>query len=381
MSLRATLALTAGGTGGHVFPALALAEELERRGHAIAFITDERGGGFGDTRSGITVHHISAGRLGPGLTGKARGLARLAIGFLQAQRLLKRVAPKAMVGFGSYASVPAMVAATRSGVPTLIHEQNAVLGRANRLVAGRVARIATSFERVDGVREGEGEKVVRTGNPVRPAIAALGAQPYPSPAEPPIRILVLGGSQGATVFSRIVPAAVAQLPASLRSRLAIAQQCRAADLEAARAAYAKLALPVDLETFFADVPVRLAHTHLMISRSGASTVAEVTAAGRPAILVPYPHATDDHQTANARALADVGAAWHIPDDADAANKLAATLQTLLAQPDMLARAAEAARGAGTPDAAARLADQVERLAGVGPAAASGNHGTCCEAAA
>jgi UDP-N-acetylglucosamine--N-acetylmuramyl-(pentapeptide) pyrophosphoryl-undecaprenol N-acetylglucosamine transferase len=377
----ATIALTAGGTGGHVFPALALAEELCDRGHAVVFITDSRGGGFGDS-AGVAVHKISAGRLGPGVVGKARGVAELALGYFQARAILRRVVPNAVIGFGSYASVPTMYAAARMGLPTLIHEQNAVLGRANRSIARRVGRIATAFERVSHLPSGGAQKVVRTGNPVRPAIVALGVQPYPDPATGCLRILVLGGSQGATVFSRIVPAAVGDLPPDLRGRLIIAQQCRAADLETARAAYAKLSVQVELAPFFADVPERLAQTHLMISRSGASTVAELTAAGRPAILVPFPHATDDHQTANARALADAGAGWLVPDRDDAAASLAARLRALLAQPEALVKAAAAARALGAPDAAHRLADEVERVAGLrSDGSGLGRSATCCEAAA
>jgi UDP-N-acetylglucosamine--N-acetylmuramyl-(pentapeptide) pyrophosphoryl-undecaprenol N-acetylglucosamine transferase len=376
----ATIALTAGGTGGHVFPAVALAEELHARGHAVAFITDSRGGGFSESAA-VAVHKISAGRLGPGLVGKLRGVAELAAGYFQGRAILRRVEPRAVIGFGSYASVPTMLAATRMGLPTLIHEQNAVLGRANRLVARRVGRIATAFERVSHVRANDSAKIVRTGNPVRPAIVALAASPYQEPGSGRVRILVLGGSQGATVFSRIVPAAVAELPPEQRARLAIAQQCRAADLETARAAYARLAMQVELAPFFSDVPDRLAQTHLMISRSGASTVAELTTAGRPSILVPYPHATDDHQTANARALEAAGAGWLVPDRDGAAEALATRLQALLAQPGMLAKAAEAARALGIPDAARRLADEVERVAGLrADVAAAGRNPACCEAA-
>jgi UDP-N-acetylglucosamine--N-acetylmuramyl-(pentapeptide) pyrophosphoryl-undecaprenol N-acetylglucosamine transferase len=365
VTARPTIALTAGGTGGHVFPALALAEELRRRGHTVAFITDSRGGGFSE-QAGLTVHKIRAGRLGPGLLGKARGAAELAIGYFQAKDLLARIAPRAVVGFGSYASVPTMLAATRLGLPTLVHEQNAVLGRANRLVARKVGRIATSFAQVSHLRPGDRGKLVRTGNPIRPAIAALRSEPYPLPPSAPdrLRVLVLGGSQGATVFSRIVPAALGQLPSEMRKRFAITQQCRAADLESARAAYADLAMDVELAPFFADVPERLARTHLMVSRSGASTVAELTAAGRPSVLVPYPHATDDHQTVNARSLAEAAAAWLIPDDAHAVSALATRLQAVTMQPALLVKAAEAARALGAPDAASRLADEVEAIAGL-----------------
>jgi len=285
---------------------------------------------------------------------------QLGVGFFQARGLLGRLKPAVAVGFGGYASVPTVLAASLSGVPTVLHEQNAVLGRANRLLAKRATRIATSFASVVGI--GASDRAVLTGNPVRPGIAALADQSYP-PLSPggAIQILVVGGSQGARVFSRLIPEAVALLPAELQRRLRIAQQARAEDLETARANYAGLPATVELAPFFGDMPERLRAAHLVVCRSGASTVAELTAAGRPAILLPYPFATDDHQTANARALDGAGAAWLMPESATTPAMLADRLAALAADPERLGRAADVARTLGRRDAAARLADLVTSL--------------------
>ncbi|NTU77604.1 MAG: UDP-N-acetylglucosamine--N-acetylmuramyl-(pentapeptide) pyrophosphoryl-undecaprenol N-acetylglucosamine transferase, partial [Alphaproteobacteria bacterium] len=281
--------LAAGGTGGHVFPAEALTRELLGRGLRAALMTDLRGNRFSDDLS-VPVYRVRASSLGKGLLGKLRSLAQMGLGVWQAHRLLKKLRPAAVVGFGGYPSVPTLFAAARLGLPIILHEQNAVLGRANRAVMGKARRIATSFPHVSGLAAGPGARIVHTGNPVRPAFAALRATPYPALAENgPLRLLVLGGSQGARVFSQVVPKAIALMPEHLRHRLIIAQQCRAEDLETARAAFAGAGVEAELSTFFRDVPERLAHAHLVICRSGGGTVAELTALGRPAILVPFPH--------------------------------------------------------------------------------------------
>ena len=358
--------LAAGGTGGHVFPAEALAGALLERGYRLALVTDRRGQAYGGTLGSIDTHRISAGGIaGRGIIAKLRSVAELALGVVQARSLLARLKPVAVIGFGGYASVPAMVAASMLGVPSAIHEQNAVLGRANRLLAGRVRRIATSYAHVAHVDEQLKSKLVHTGMPVRAAIAALNDAPYPDVDESSaLRLLVLGGSQGARVLSDVVPAALAALPASIRARLQVSQQCRPEDLEAVRAAYAGCGIDATLETFFADVPQRMAHAHLVIARSGASTVAEVTALGRPAILVPYPFATDDHQTANAHAVDEAGGGWLIPQPAFTADSLAARLESLFSLPGSLTRAAACAYATGVPDAAKRLADLVTSLSPV-----------------
>ncbi|MEX2200918.1 MAG: undecaprenyldiphospho-muramoylpentapeptide beta-N-acetylglucosaminyltransferase [Dongiaceae bacterium] len=357
--------LAAGGTGGHMFPAEALARALIARGRRVALVTDARSGGFGDRLPDVAVHRIeAAGIAGTGITQRARGACRLALGFLQARRLLRRIDPAISVGFGGYTSVPPLLAAQRSGRRTVLHEQNAVLGRANRLLARRATAIATSFDSVRAIPSGRAARITLTGNPVRPAIAALASLPYPAPTTGgPLNILVLGGSLGATVFATIVPGAMTQLAAAERSRISLVQQCRAENLDATRAAYAQLGMKVELAPFFQDMPERLAAAQLVIARAGASTVAEMTAAGRPALLVPYPHATDDHQRANAEALVKGNAGWLLAQPEFTDKALAERLRAWLADPMPLVAAAARARMLGRRDAADRLADLVLATAG------------------
>lgn len=361
------VALAAGGTGGHLFPAQALAAALGRRGYRLVLFTDRRGAAWRDGGIDIATYRVSAARLDGGVAAKLAGLACIAIGFVQARRLYHRLAPAAVIGFGGYPTVPLMLAAHFAGFATMIHEQNAVMGRANRLLAPRVDRIATAFADVAGIRPTDAAKIVHTGNPVRGAIIALAERPFPAlsgGAEGArVRLFVIGGSQGARILSAVVPAAIASLPQEMRARLSLAQQCRAEDIERVREIYAKAAIAAELATFFDDVPNRLAAAHLVISRAGASTVAELAVAGRPAILVPFAAATDDHQTANARALDQAGGAWLIPEAAFTAEVLSARLQSFLTLPASLARAAAAARMTALPDAAERLADVVESLIG------------------
>jgi UDP-N-acetylglucosamine--N-acetylmuramyl-(pentapeptide) pyrophosphoryl-undecaprenol N-acetylglucosamine transferase len=340
-------------------PAHALAAELRSRGHGVLLVTDDRGARFPGLFQGIPVHILPAGRLTKSPMGMIRGVRSLLAGRREARMLYKQGRPDAVVGFGGYPAVPALLAASGMGIPTVLHEQNAVLGRANRLLARRATRIATSFRATETLKPLDPANLTLTGNPVRPAIAALAEQPYPVPETGgPIALLVLGGSQGARMFGRVVPAAVALLSRDLRSRLRIAQQCRVEDLEATRAAYARLGLKVELATFFDDVPQRLAAAHLVIGRAGASTVAELAAAGRPAILIPYPSATDDHQTANAKAVSEAGGAWLMPERVLTPEALAERLQAVLGRPETLAQAAACARNAARRDATARLADLV-----------------------
>jgi UDP-N-acetylglucosamine--N-acetylmuramyl-(pentapeptide) pyrophosphoryl-undecaprenol N-acetylglucosamine transferase len=355
----APILLATGGTGGHMFPAEALARELIAREHRVVVVTDPRGRGFGSRLPEIELHRISAaGLAGSGLVRRAEGMLQLALGYFQARRLVNRVRPMLVVGFGGYASVPSVMAAQWAGFPTLLHEQNAVLGRANRLLEARAQAVATSFPATAGLRR---TMARLTGNPVRPAIASIAERPYPS-LEGTLRLLVLGGSQGARVFARLMPAAIEAVPAGLRERIHIAQQCRPDDLERVRAAYAGLGRPAELAEFFTDIADRIAAAHLVVSRSGASTVAELAAAGRPAILLPYPHATDDHQTANAAAFCGAGGGWLMPEAQASAPRLAERLASLLAYPGALSLAAAAARNFGRRDAAQRLADLVEELA-------------------
>ncbi|HZH28118.1 MAG TPA: undecaprenyldiphospho-muramoylpentapeptide beta-N-acetylglucosaminyltransferase [Azospirillaceae bacterium] len=360
--------LAAGGTGGHLFPAEALARELIGRGRKVVLVTDRRGGTFASLPD-VAVERIRSATVMPGLVGKARTAVELAVGTLQALRLIARLKPAAVVGFGGYPSLPTGYAARRTGVPLVLHEQNAVLGRANRLLAPGARRICTSFGTVAGLGEADRTKLVHTGNPVRSAIAALRDLPYPAPDQDgPFRLLVTGGSQGAKVFSEVVPEAVRLLPGHLRARLSIVQQARPETLEAAQALYADVGARVELAPFFADMADRLAACHLMICRGGASTVTELAAAGRPAILIPYPHAIADEQTANAEQFAAAGGGWVMPQSAFTPEALAARLQALMTLPETLSKAAAAARTFGIVDAAARLADTV-----VGLLPANGNH--------
>ena len=365
MTASSCIVLAAGGTGGHVFPAEALANELLARGHRLALITDKRGADYGGTLGRIDRHLIRAGTLSArGVGGKMNGFLNIVAGVIQARALLPRLRPQAVVGFGGYPSLPTMLAAARLGTSVTMHEQNAVLGRVNRLMAGRAAGIALSFARTEKLAERDRPRASVTGNPVRSAILEKRETAYPVPVEEgEIRLLVTGGSQGAAIFSKVVPEAVARLDAGLRARLRIDQQCRAEDIERVRAAYLALQVKAELATFFADVPNRLAAAHLVIARSGASTVAELAAVGRPALLVPYLFATDDHQTANARALSEAGGAWTIGQREFTPENLAARLNALLSTPHYLVEAAAAARRIGQPDAAVQLADLVERVSG------------------
>ena len=355
-----TAVLAAGGTGGHMFPAEALARELRARGVAVVLVTDRRGAGFGGDLADVETHRISAGGIAGGSPAKRLGgLLRLGLGCVQAYGLVRRLDPDAVVGFGAYAAAPTVLAASWLGRRVIVHEQNAVMGRANRLLARRADIIATGFPRVQGLAETELRKARMTGNPVRPAIQAVGRQPYRAPRDgEEIHLLVVGGSQGAKVFNDAVPAAVARLPAALRGRLHIAQQVPGGELDRVRAAYRDCGVQADLAGFFHDMPARLAWAHLVIGRAGASTVAELASARRPAILVPFPHATDDHQTANARALADAGAGWLMAQPELRPEALAGRLESLLATPARLETAAARAGDMAPGDAAGRLADLV-----------------------
>jgi UDP-N-acetylglucosamine--N-acetylmuramyl-(pentapeptide) pyrophosphoryl-undecaprenol N-acetylglucosamine transferase len=350
--------LAAGGTGGHVFPAEALAGALAARGFRLALVTDDRGSAYGGTLGTLETHRLPIRKMTGNLLRRLIGAASLLPGYLAARRLLATLKPAAVVGFGGYPSLPTMFAAAPKG-RTAIHEQNAILGRVNRLVAGRVDAVATSFAETKGV----GANAVRVGNPVRAAVQALRDVPYAPPAAgEKLRVLVTGGSQGASVFGRVVPAALGLLSPEQRQRLAIVQQTRAEDAETVQTQYRTLGLDATVAPFFADLPQRMADAHLVIARAGASTVAELACIGRPALLVPYRYATDDHQTANAQALAATGAAWLVPEPQFAADDLAARLSSLLAAPAALGDMAKAAHGFGRPDAAERLADLVQRLA-------------------
>jgi UDP-N-acetylglucosamine--N-acetylmuramyl-(pentapeptide) pyrophosphoryl-undecaprenol N-acetylglucosamine transferase len=355
--------LSAGGTGGHMFPAAALGRDLVSRGYRVAVVTDMRGTKFGNIFGDLPVHVLKSGTLGAGVAGKVKGMANLGVGLVQAHGLLKKIKPDVVVGFGGYPSVPAVYVAQRRKIPTVIHEQNAILGQANAFLAPCADRIALSIQHSHGLDSADAARAVVTGNPVRDEIAALYTRPYPAPQmDGALRIFITGGSLGAQVFSKIVPPALARLSAAHRARLDITQQCRAEDIESVRAIYAAAGIKARLATFFTDVAAILADTHLVIARSGASTVAEVAAAGRPAIFVPAPYHADDQQKVNADSIADSGGAWVMTQSGFTEEALLARVETFLQNPETLFRAAEAARGCGKPDAARRLGNVVTALA-------------------
>jgi UDP-N-acetylglucosamine--N-acetylmuramyl-(pentapeptide) pyrophosphoryl-undecaprenol N-acetylglucosamine transferase len=354
-----------------MIPAHALAEELLARGHRVALITDDRGARIPGLFDNAQVHILPAGRLTGGPIGWLKAIKAIHTGRAMALRLYETFLPSAVIGFGGYPALPALLAARRDRIPTLLHEQNAVLGRVNRLMAGRVDAIATAYDNVQRLPAKAADKVHLVGNPVRDEVLALRDQPFPPLTEDGIfRVLVTGGSQGASILSEVVPEGLALLPEHLRRRLQVTQQCRAEDIEQVRARYAALGIPADLATYLPDLPERLAWSHLVIGRAGASTIAELTAAGRPAILVPLPSATDDHQTFNAREMAKAGGARMIPQAKFTPIELAKQMQKLGLEPVALTAAAARARAVGRPDAAKDLADLVERTGrdpGVDPA--------------
>ncbi|MEA3050259.1 MAG: UDP-N-acetylglucosamine--N-acetylmuramyl-(pentapeptide) pyrophosphoryl-undecaprenol [Sphingomonadales bacterium] len=353
--------IAAGGTGGHMIPAHALAEELTRRGHRVALVTDDRGARIPGLFEGVQVHILPAGRLGGGPAGWLKAVRNIFTGRAMALRLYETFRPSAVIGFGGYPALPALLAARSDRIPCLVHEQNAVLGRVNRLMAGRVDAIATAYAEVDRLSASYADKTQLVGNPVRDEVLALRDQPYPELDEDGVfRLLVTGGSQGAAILSRVVPDGLGMLPEHFRRRLQVTQQCRAEDIEQVRSRYAALGIPADLATYIEDMPAKLGWTHLVIARAGASTIAELTTAGRPAILIPLPSATDDHQSANAREMAKAGGARTIRQDRFTPVELAKQMQKLGLDPEALANAAARARAVGRPNAARDLADLVER---------------------
>lgn len=357
--------LAAGGTGGHLLPAFALATELDRRGHHVALVTDERGAKIPGKPAFLPAHVLPAGRLGKNPIALAKGLSAIWRGRAMALRLFESFQPSCVVGFGGYPALPALLAAHSARIPTVIHEQNAVLGRVNRLLAKRVDAIATAYMEVERLDPKLWGKVHRVGNPVRAEVLALRGEPFPEFSDDSLfRVLITGGSQGASVLSEVVPDGLAMLPPALRHRLQVTQQCRPEDIEAVRARYAGHQIPAQLGTYFEDMASRLAETHLFIGRSGASTIAELTAVGRPAILVPLPIATDDHQAVNAREMVKAGGARAIRQSGFTPKELAKQIQTMALNPMSLANAAHAAWNCGLPNAVKDLADLVEGFGGV-----------------
>ena len=355
--------LAAGGTGGHLFPAEALAVALNKRGVTVDLATDRRAAHYQFPARAIHVIPSATVR-GRNPVALAKTGAMLTLGIVKAWLLIGRIKPVAVVGFGGYPTVPPLMAASLRGVPTVLHEQNGVMGRANRALASRVTAIATSFPklmRADPALQG---KITFTGNPVRPVVIAASRVPYAAPTQSEkIRLLVFGGSQGARVMSEIVPKAFEHIPAALLVRLSVVQQARAEDIAEVEGAYARLGVHAEIAAFFADLPVRIANAQLIIARSGASTVAELSAIGRPSILVPLPHALDQDQFHNAGVLQDAGGAIRLEQRDFTPERLAAEIARLAADPGALVGMAQAAKSAGATDAAERLADLVMKTAG------------------
>jgi UDP-N-acetylglucosamine--N-acetylmuramyl-(pentapeptide) pyrophosphoryl-undecaprenol N-acetylglucosamine transferase len=363
VSLSKKVILATGGTGGHIFPAQALAEILIADGHHPIFITDARFATYSNQTiqlERIEKHVISAVPVTGSPLQKMQALAKNGAAYLNVRKLLKTIRPDAAIGFGGYPSLPTMLAAIHT-CPTFIHEQNALLGKANRILASRVTHIATSFDIRLQLREKNQQKMQLVGNPVRASILQLRSLPYPELTHThPIHVLITGGSQGASIFGEIIPSALALLTPEARFRMKIVQQVRPEQMESLTNIYKTMGVDATLAVFFHDMPNHLSKAHLVIARSGASTVAELTCAGRPAILVPLPTAAEDHQTVNARSMEAANAAWVIPQKIFSPEILAKQLEAYLASPDLLIQAADASHRLGKPEAAKQLAEMIYR---------------------
>lgn len=355
------LVLAAGGTGGHMFPAQALAEEMLLRGWQVRLATDARGARYaGGFPAAVGRQVTAAGSFAQGsLWRRAMVPGLVAAGIASSAMAMRRERPACVVGFGGYPALPAMAAATLLGLPRLIHEANGVLGRVNRWFATRVDAVACGTWPTDLP---EGTAGVITGNPVRPDVRLRAGAPYEPPETGPLRLLVIGGSQGAGLFARVVPEAVRALPEEMRQRLLLAQQVRPEDMGRVRDLYREMGVQAELRSFFVDVPERLVAAQLVISRAGASSIADITAIGRPAILIPYRAAADDHQAANARGLVESGGAFMIREEELTSPGLAGHIAAILGDPEGAAAMAMASGAEGRPDAVEELAALVERLA-------------------
>jgi UDP-N-acetylglucosamine--N-acetylmuramyl-(pentapeptide) pyrophosphoryl-undecaprenol N-acetylglucosamine transferase len=360
MTITRHYVLAAGGTGGHMIPAFALGQELLNRGHHVALVTDERGTKIPGCPDKIATHVLPAGRITKNPTSWLPGARAILRGRQMAKQLYGSFNPSVVVGFGGYPAFPALLGAFALDIPTVIHEQNAVLGRVNRLAARKVNAIATAYPDILRLREQNIAKVHLVGNPVREEVMILRDQAYPPLGEDGIfRVLVTGGSQGASILSEVVPDGLARLPLNLRRRLQVTQQCRAEDIETVRKTYADHHIPAELATYMTDLPERLGWSHLVIARAGASTIAELTCAGRPAILVPLPSATDNHQSYNVKEMVAAGGARAIAQSSFGPVELAKQIQKIALEPGALENAAKAAKSCGRPNAVADLADLVE----------------------
>jgi UDP-N-acetylglucosamine--N-acetylmuramyl-(pentapeptide) pyrophosphoryl-undecaprenol N-acetylglucosamine transferase len=364
MDTEPLILLAAGGTGGHLFPAEALGVELIKRGYRVRLVTDARALRYGGLFSRDMIDVV------PSETARGRNPFQLAYaaltlvaGTFAAIKLMRSLKPRAVVGFGGYPTLPPLIAARLCGIPSIIHDANAVLGRANRFLARHVNAIATSLPGVLDRDAALSGKAATVGTPMRPAILAAAATDYVPPELPgPFRLLVVGGSHGARVMSDVVPGAIERLEPALWNRLILTQQVREEDMTRVRSIYERLKIKCELAPFFTDLPSRLASNHLVLSRSGAGTVAELAAIGRPSILVPLPGSIDQDQFANAGVLAQAGGALRIPQVEFTPDRLASEISALAGEPARLKLMAARARTAGRLDAAERLADLVVRAA-------------------
>ena len=350
-----TILLSAGGTGGHLFPAIALAQELYNRGHKPVLATDSRTANY-DFPEWLEVHVLAAKSPAGGLTQKVNGVLGLLKSCVQVWGVMRKIKPDTVVGFGGYPSFPAVAVAMARGTPLVLHEQNRYLGKANRMAANRAKVIALSFPQTQGIREEDKDKCLEIGNPTRPEILALRDIPYNAPQIGALELLIFAGSQGATLFSEVVPAAIGLLPTEIRSRLRITQQCRAEDVARVTAEYGDYGIKAEISPFFEDMAERLKKAHLVVSRSGASTVTEMMVAGRPAIYVPLALAADNHQYLNAEYLEKNNAGWLLPSSQFEAEALAARLEYCLSYPEILEKTAKAAYDLAKVNAASALAE-------------------------
>lgn len=355
------LLMAAGGTGGHMFPAQALTEAMLNKGWRVKLSTDARGarytGGFPHSTEISEVSSATFAR--GGIVAKAMVGPKIAMGVLGMMRQMRRERPDAVIGFGGYPSIPALGAATLLKLPRMIHEQNGVLGRVNQIFAKRVAGVACGVWPTDLPEGALGEHV---GNPVRNAVLDRAGAGYIPPGDYPMSMLVMGGSQGARILSDLVPVAIAALPEAMRTHLRVSHQARAEDHDRVTAFYAEHGINAEVQPFFQDVPARMSEAQLVISRSGASSVADISVIGRPSILIPFAAATGDHQTANARGLVEAGGAISIPESQLTSDVLAEQIQAVLSDPNGATQMSLAALSAGVPDATERLVSLVEQLA-------------------
>lgn len=361
---KGSILLAAGGTGGHLFPAEALAHELNARGYSVELATDLRARKFADDFPAANIHVIKSATVG----GKnpialAKTAWALFAGYRQCKQIIKNTSPLAAVGFGGYPTLPPMLAAVRTGVPTLLHEQNAVLGRANKMLAKYSKGVAVGFKQVGDLPN---VPLVETGNPIRPMVDSVLNTPYPKrKAAGAFRLVVFGGSQGASIFSEILPQALELLPTKMRSKISVLQQSRIEDEAELKAKYKALGIKAEISPFFKNMPADISKAHLVIARAGASSITELAVIGRPSFLVPYPGSLDGDQANNAIAMREAGGAKVVKQSELTAQNLADFISKSINEPQFLAKMGEAAKKTGITDAASRLADCVECVIGGG----------------